>query len=276
LLFGQYESEQGITPQSAEPFSKCVKKRTKILALGGVSNVLGTIHPIEEISKAARSINPNVVIVLDAAQMVAHVPLDVAKLDVDFAAFSGHKVFGPTGIGVLWGRKELMNSLPPFTFGGEMIEEVKTTGATFKKTPYRFEAGTPPIASAIALKAALWYLSDCNIKKVRDHEKELTQYALSELTNTFGEHIHILGPEKLDERVGVIAFTFGNYHPHDIAQILDEEHIAVRAGHHCAQPLHEALGIPASTRASLSVFNTKDDVDALVVGLRHVQEKLGK
>lgn len=253
---------------------KVINKRTKILALTYVSNVLGTINPIKEIIAKAKKINPGIITVVDAAQAVPHMEVGVKDLGCDFLVFSSHKMLGPTGVGVLWGRYKLLDEMYPFMYGGEMISEVYVDRTEFKAPPHKFEAGTPAIAEVIALKSAVSYLESMGMKNVREHEKQLTAYALSKLQENFGDRIKILGPQDPGKRGGVIAFTFGKYHPHDIASILDEEGIAVRAGHHCAMPLHGRLKVDASLRASFYIYNDQTDVDKLIVGLKKVEKIL--
>lgn len=245
-----------------------ITKKTKILALAHVSNVLGTINPVKEIVTIAKRINPKITVVVDAAQAVPHMPVDVQSLGCDFLAFSSHKMLGPTGVGVLWGKYELLDEMFPFMYGGEMIEEVFLDNTTFKRPPHKFEAGTPAIAEVIALKSAIVYLSNLNLREVRRHEKELVGYAIKTMRAALGNKIRILGPADPEKRAGVLSFTYGDIHPHDVASILDEEKIAVRAGHHCAMPLHTRLGINATIRASFYVYNTREDVDKLIVALK--------
>ncbi|MGB4966516.1 MAG: cysteine desulfurase, partial [Microgenomates group bacterium] len=237
--------------------------KTKILALPLISNTLGTIFPIKEIARKAKEINPDIYIIVDAAQSVPHRALDVRDLGADFVAFSGHKMVGPTGIGVLWGRRDILDRMPPYKFGGEMIESVSVEKTTFNSLPHKFEAGTPPIAQAIGLGAAVDYLQNVGIDKIEEHEKALTSFARQELKREFGEKITIYGPAGNEDRGGLLSFTFGNYHAHDIAQILSEEHIAVRAGNHCTMPLHTALGVAATVRASFYMYNDESDVNKL-------------
>lgn len=258
-----------------EGLEDIVSKRTKILALTYVSNVLGTINPIKEIVKTAKEINPKIITVVDAAQAVPHMKVNVQDLSCDFLSFSSHKMLGPTGIGILWGKEEILRDMFPFNFGGEMVLEVYIDKTTFKEPPHKFEAGTPDIAGAIALKEAVRYLSNLGMEKVRRHEIKLTDYALKRLKEEFKEKIAILGPKNIEERGGIVSFTFKKYHPHDIAQILDEENIAIRAGHHCAMPLHKRLGIEASARASFYIYNDKEEVEKLIEGLRKVEKVLG-
>jgi cysteine desulfurase/selenocysteine lyase len=252
-----------------EAFHRALNPKTRLVAVTHMSNVLGTINPIREICEAAHRVEAKVVV--DGAQSVAHLPVNVSKLDCDFFAMSGHKMMGPTGIGVLYGKKDLLDSMPPFHGGGEMILEVTLERSTYKPVPYKFEAGTPPIAEAVALGAAVDYLSALGMKNVLAYEEELTGYALSALAEVDG--LRVFGPAS--HRGGVISFALEGIHPHDLATILDSEGIAVRAGHHCAQPLMERLGVPATTRASLYVYNTTEDVDALIQALEKAKGVFG-
>ncbi|MBI2029569.1 cysteine desulfurase [Candidatus Gottesmanbacteria bacterium] len=247
---------------------KSLLTNVKLLALTHVSNVLGTINPVKEIIKQVRLANPNCVVVVDGAQAVPHMKINVVDLDCDFYCFSGHKMLGPTGIGVLWGKKILLDGMTPFNYGGEMISRVTVEKTDFKQIPYKFEAGTPHIAGAIALGTAIDYLSKIGMDKVRKHEIEITDYALKELSKV--DKLKIYGPTLAVERGGVIAFTIEGIHPHDIAQILDSENICIRSGNQCAMPLHQKLGIAASARASFYIYTTKNDIDKLVLGLKKV------
>ncbi|HEX2369999.1 MAG TPA: SufS family cysteine desulfurase [Acidimicrobiia bacterium] len=240
-----------------------IDERVKIVAVTGMSNVLGTIPDLKAIADAAHSIGARVVV--DGAQLIAHRPVDVETMGADFFAFSSHKLLGPTGIGVLWGRDEALEELEPFEGGGEMISDVTLDGATWAPIPHRFEAGTPPITEAVGLTAAIDYLDDIGMDAVASHDRTITAYALERLAGTRG--VEIQGPTDPDKRGGAISFTMGDIHPHDLATILDEQGVAVRAGHHCAKPLMRALGVPATARASFSVYNGTDDVDALIAGL---------
>ncbi|MFA9289446.1 MAG: aminotransferase class V-fold PLP-dependent enzyme [Weeksellaceae bacterium] len=252
-----------------EYLKQYITSKTKILALTYVSNTLGTMNPIKQIVKAAKQINPNIIVILDAAQAAPHLILDVQELGCDFVAFSGHKMLGPTGIGVLWGTFDQLDKLPPYQYGGEMIRTVAVENTTWNDLPHRLEAGTPPIAQAIGLAAAIRYLQSIGLEKIHQHEAKLTKYAIDKLYEKFGDEIKIFGP--IGERAGIISFTLGNYHAHDVAQILDESHIAVRAGHHCTMPLHTRLGIAASARASFYIYNDESDVEKLVAGLQQVK-----
>ncbi len=251
-----------------------VTKNTWIFAINYVSNVLGTIQPLKEIITAARKIQPKLIVVVDAAQASPHIPIDVQDLDCDFLVFSSHKMCGPTGIGVLWGREVLLENMPPYQLGGDMIQEVHIHESTFADVPHRFEAGTPHIAGVIGLKAAIEYLQDIGMTNVWKHEEKLGKYLTSRLIEEFGSSINILGAQSLLPRVGLAAFTFDDCHSHDVAGILDEEGIAVRAGHHCAMPLHEALDVHSTTRASLYLYNTEKDIEHLIKALHKVRKLL--
>lgn len=245
-----------------------ISSKTKIVALTHVSNVLGTINPIKELTDLAHE--KGAIVVVDGAQAVGHFPIDVAELNVDFYAFSGHKMFAPTGIGVLYGKKDLLDKMQPYRLGGEMIANVTREGATWAEVPYKFEAGTPNIAGAIGLGAAIDYLQSLDFELIQKHEQELTSYALEKLKNVLG--LTIYGPQKGNGRIGVISFNLKNIHPHDLATALDLNGIEVRAGHHCAQPLMASLDTESTVRASLSIYNTKDDIDKLVSSLHEAKE----
>ena len=245
-----------------------ISSKTKIVALTHVSNVLGTINPIKELTDLAHE--KGAIVVVDGAQAVGHFPIDVAELNVDFYAFSGHKMFAPTGIGVLYGKKDLLDKMQPYRLGGEMIANVTREGATWAEVPYKFEAGTPNIAGAIGLGAAIDYLQSLDFELIQKHEQELTSYALEKLKNVLG--LTIYGPQKGNGRIGVISFNLKNIHPHDLATALDLDGIEVRAGHHCAQPLMASLNTESTVRASLSIYNTKDDIDKLVSSLHEAKE----
>lgn len=245
-----------------------ISSKTKIVALTHVSNVLGTINPIKELTDLAHE--KGAIVVVDGAQAVGHFPIDVAELNVDFYAFSGHKMFAPTGIGVLYGKKDLLDKMQPYRLGGEMIANVTREGATWAEVPYKFEAGTPNIAGAIGLGAAIDYLQSLDFELIQKHEQELTSYALEKLKNVLG--LTIYGPQKSNGRIGVISFNLKNIHPHDLATALDLNGIEVRAGHHCAQPLMASLDTESTVRASLSIYNTKDDIDKLVSSLHEAKE----
>ena len=245
---------------------------TKIVALTHQSNVLGTINPLEAI--VARAHEVGAVVVLDACQSVPHMPINVAQLNIDYLTFSGHKAVGPTGVGVLWGRSELLEMLPPFLFGGSMIETVTMTSATWAPAPRKFEAGVPNMAQIVGLGAALKYLSKIGMDEIFLHEVELGAYLIKRLSEIEG--LRIVGPQQMQARGGTVSFTFGDIHPHDLGQYLDAQGIAVRTGHHCAWPLTRKLGVPATTRASLYFYNDESDVDALIDGIIGAQKYFGR
>ena len=249
-----------------------IDEKTKVVALTHQSNVLGTINPLEEITKRAHEVGA--VVVLDACQSVPHMKTDVKALDIDFLAFSGHKAVGPTGIGVFWGRAELLADLPPFLTGGSMIENVSMESATWAPAPKKFEAGVPNMAQAVGLGAALTYLTKIGMDNIHQHEIVLTKYLLEGLSAI--TDLRIIGPKTTELRGGVVSFTLGDIHPHDLGQYLDSQGIAVRTGHHCAWPLTRKLGVPATTRASVYLYNTTDDLDALITGVQGAQKYFGR
>jgi cysteine desulfurase/selenocysteine lyase len=240
-----------------------INERTKVVSLTWVSNMLGTINPVAEV--VARAHEVGALVVVDASQAVPQLPVDVAALGADFVAFTGHKMVGPTGIGVLWGRYDLLAALPPFLGGGEMIETVTMARSTFAPPPSRFEAGTPPIVQAVGLGAAVDYLSALGMDAVAAHEQRITAYALDQLAGVPG--LTVLGPRTMDDRGGAVSFELAGVHPHDVAQVLDSHGVAVRAGHHCAKPAHQRFGAQSSTRASFYLYTTEQEIDALVEGL---------
>jgi len=243
----------------------------KVVAVTGMSNVLGTMPPVRRIADLAHSHGARVVV--DAAQLVPHSTIDVNDLGADFLAFSSHKMLGPTGIGVLWGRMDALEETEPFEGGGEMISDVTLFDATWADIPHRFEAGTPPIVEAVGLHAAIDYLDSIGMDQVLRHDRELTEIALDRLGDVPG--IHIQGPRELEDRGGVISMSMDGVHAHDLATILDEGGVAVRAGHHCAKPLMRRIGVAATARASFYVYNTEEDIDALVNGLRRAGDLFG-
>ncbi|MGX4668905.1 cysteine desulfurase [Cerasibacillus sp. JNUCC 74] len=251
-----------------EDVRKTVTKQTKIVAIAHVSNVLGTINPIKEIADIAHE--HGAVIIVDGAQGAPHMKIDVKALNCDFYAFSGHKMAAPTGIGVLYGKKEILEQMEPVEFGGEMIDFVHLYESTWKELPWKFEAGTPIIAGAIGLGAAIDFLQEIGMDKITEHEQKLADYAMEQLRTIEG--IRIYGPE---HRAALVTFNLDDIHPHDTATVLDAEGIAVRAGHHCAQPLMRWLEVTATARASFYLYNTKEDVDRLVDGLRKTKEYFG-
>lgn len=264
--------EKGNLIADFNTLSKFVNKKTRIATLTYVSNMLGTINPVKRIIKDLKKINKEIIVILDCAQAVPHMKVDVSDLGCDFIVFSGHKMLGPTGIGVLWGKKNLLEMTYPFQFGGEMINEVKIEKSTFAQVPEKFEAGTPPIAQAIGLGEAIKFIEKIGINKIDEQEKKLTEYSVKYLTEVFRNDIDIYGPKDINNRGGIISFNIKNIHPHDLASILNEDNIAVRAGHHCAMPLHTRLGISSSCRVSLYIYNTKEDIDNLIKSLKRAEK----
>jgi len=249
-----------------------ITAQTKIVALTQQSNVLGTINNLDAIIKKAHSVGA--IVIIDACQSVPHLPVNVKKLGADFLTFSGHKALGPTGVGVLWGRYELLNDLPPFLFGGSMIENVTMTDATWAEAPRKFEAGVPNMAQVVGLGAAIKYLQAIGLDEIHKHEENLTAYLLKEIQKIEG--ISIVGPVDSSQRGGTVSFTVAGIHPHDLGQFLDSAGIAVRTGHHCAWPLTRALGVPATTRASLYLYNDESDIDALITGITEAKKYFGQ
>ena len=249
-------------------FEVLLRLKPRLVAFTHVSNTLGTINPVREMVEMAHA--AGALVLVDGAQAVPHVPVDVQALGCDFYAFSGHKMLGPMGSGALWARREILESMPPFLSGGEMIREVHLRRSEFNEIPWKFEAGTPAVGDAIGLGVAAEYLMDLGMDAVREHERELVTYALDVLPREI-PGIELYGPMDPDVRGGVVPFNLPGIHPHDVAQVLDRSGIAVRAGHHCTMPLHERLDLAATARASFSVYSTTADVDALVAGLKDVQ-----
>jgi len=253
-----------------EAYHSLLSRGPKLVSFTHMSNVLGTINPVGELTRQAHEVGA--VVIIDGAQSVPHFLVDIQALDADFLAFSAHKMCGPTGIGVLFGKTELLESMPPFLGGGDMIKEVKLRSFRPNDLPHKYEAGTPAIAEAIGFGAAVDYLSKIGMDVISAHEQDITKYALERLEEIPG--VKIFGPP-VEKRGGVVSFTLDGIHPHDVAQILDRDGIAIRAGHHCAQPLHEKFGIPATSRASFYLYNRMDDVDRLVDGLYKVKKLFG-
>ncbi|HXW80195.1 MAG TPA: SufS family cysteine desulfurase [Acidimicrobiales bacterium] len=245
----------------------------KLLAVTGASNVLGTLPPVRALADAAHA--AGALVLVDGAQYVAHMPTSVRDLGADFVAFTGHKMLGPTGIGALWARRELLDAMPPFLTGGEMIRDVRLDGFTTNDVPWKFEAGTPPIAEAIGLGVAVDYLQALGMSAVRAHEQALTSYAMQALKERYRDDIVIYGPARAAERCGIVSFTYRDIHAHDISQVLDEAGVCVRAGHHCAKPLMRQLGVSATARASFSIYNDEADVDALVDAIAQADAVFG-
>ncbi len=260
-----------VTPEGRLDLSNInsiITSKTKIVALTHQSNVLGTINPLDELVKRTHDVGA--VFILDACQSVPHMPVNVADLDIDFLAFSGHKAVGPTGVGVLWGRATLLAELPPFLFGGSMIESVTMTSATWAPAPRKFEPGVPNMAQIVGLGQGLNYLTKIGMSAIHQHEIELTQYALEKLTAI--DSLRVIGPLDTKLRGGAVSFTLGEIHPHDLGQFLDDAGIAVRTGHHCAWPLTRKMGVPATTRASFYLYNTLEDVDQLCTSILAAQK----
>ena len=252
-----------------EEYERLITDRTKLVTVTHVSNVLGTINDVIKIGKLAHEVGA--LFFVDGAQSVPHMPVDVKKIDCDFLAFSGHKMLAPTGIGVLYGKEEILKGMEPFLGGGDMIHEVWLHKATYNTLPWKFEAGTPNIAGGVGLAAAIDYLERIGMENVREHEKELTEYALKEMEV---EGVEVYGPLNVDIRGGVISFNIKDLNPHDVAALLDEQGIAVRSGHHCAQPLMRRLGVKGSVRASFYVYNTKEEVDFFVQNVKRIIKML--
>ncbi len=252
-----------------DEFEKLLSSKTKIVAVAHLSNALGTINPVQQIVKLAHA--RNVPVLVDGAQAVARMPVDVQELDCDFYAISSHKLYGPTGMGVLYGRAELLEAMPPYQGGGDMIASVTFEKTIYNRLPYKFEAGTPNIADTIGLGAAIEYVNHLGLENIERHEHEVLVYATQALEKIPG--VSVVGTAQ--EKAGVLSFVMEGIHPHDIGTILDHEGIAVRTGHHCAQPVMQRFGIPATARASFGLYNTREEVDALVVGIRKVQEVMG-
>jgi cysteine desulfurase/selenocysteine lyase len=248
-----------------------ITERTKVVSLTWVSNMLGTVNPVAEIARRAHQVGA--LVVVDASQAVPQLPVDVAASGADFVAFTGHKMVGPTGIGVLWGRRAVLEALPPFLGGGEMIETVTMARSTYAGIPHKYEAGTPPIVQAIGLGAAVNYLQGIGMEAVAAHERAITSYALERLPEVGG--LTVLGPTTAVDRGGAVSFELAGVHPHDVAQVLDSLGIAVRAGHHCAKPAHHRFGAQASTRASFYLYTRPGEIDALVDGLRYTKKYFG-
>lgn len=253
------------------PLEQYVDDRLKIIGVSGMSNVTGAIGPVAELVAAARQVGA--IVIVDAAQSVPHMPTDVSTIGADFLAFSAHKMLGPTGIGALWGRREILEEMEPAEGGGEMITDVRLYESKWAPIPHKFEAGTPPIAQAVGFGAAVDYLEKVGMSEVRRHEVEITQYALERLAEI--PDLTFVGPTDVAVRGGTISFELGDVHPHDVATILDQEGVAIRAGHHCAKPLMRYLHVPATARASFYVYTVHEDIDQMVTGLHRARDIFG-
>lgn len=268
LIYLDCEPDGSITEEALD---SSFSERTRLVAITHVSNVLGIMSPIKEITAKAHS--AGAVVVLDAAQSTPHVPVNVQELDVDFLAFSGHKLMGPMGIGVLYGKKELLDHMSPFLTGGEMIDSVTRQGAVFAELPHKFEAGTVNAAGAAGLAAAIDYIQKIGFNTIQNRELTLTRRALDGMKAI--PHVHVLGSENPKEHHGILTFTIDNVHPHDVSAVLEEDHICIRAGHHCAQPLLTHLGVRSAARASLMFYNTEEEIDALIESIASVRRRIG-
>ena len=249
-----------------DEFERLLGPKTKLVAMAHVSNALGTVNPVRRIAQAARRVNARVL--LDGAQAVPHMPIDVRAIDCDFYAFSGHKIYAPTGIGILYGKAELLEAMPPYQGGGDMISSVTFEKTLYNRLPYKFEAGTPHVSGAIGLGAALEYVNSIGIDRIARHEKQVLAYGTKRLSQIPG--LRLIGTAR--EKEGILSFVLEGIHPHDVGTILDQEGIAIRTGHHCAQPLMERFGVPATARASLALYNTVEEMDALASGVEKVRE----
>jgi cysteine desulfurase/selenocysteine lyase len=256
---------------SLEQLDEMLNEKTRLVALNHISNALGTINPIKEVCRRAHAAGAKVLV--DGAQSAPHIPIDVQDLDCDFYALSGHKMCGPMGIGALWGRMELLEEMPPYHGGGEMIDRVELERSTYAKVPHKFEAGTPDAAGAVGLAAAVDFLEGIGFDSIAAHEQELVRYGMERLNAVEG--LRMFGPTNPEERIAVFSFELGGVHPHDIATVLDASGIAIRAGHHCAQPLMRRLGVPATTRASAYIYNTPEEIDRLALGLEESRRLFG-
>jgi cysteine desulfurase/selenocysteine lyase len=252
-----------------EEFEKMINEKTKFVSIVYASNSLGTVNPVKKIIDLAHSFN--IPVLLDAAQAINHLKIDVQQLDCDFLAFSGHKLYGPTGIGILYGKVNYLDAMPPYQGGGDMISKVTFEETTYNELPHKFEAGTPDIAGAIGLGAAIEYIENIGLENMAYHENLLLEYATKAVSNLHG--LRIIGTAK--EKIGVLSFHFENVHPHDVGTFLDFEGVAIRTGHHCTQPLMRRFGVPATSRASFGMYNTIEEVDVLVKGLKKILEVFG-
>ncbi len=260
--------------KDTDSFESLLNEKTKVISLIHVSNVLGLINPVEEIFQRAKKYNPEILCILDAAQSIPHLKIEVKKLKADFVAFSGHKMLGPMGIGVLWGRENILNEMEPFMGGGDMIAEVFTDHFTANELPYKFEAGTPNVGGAVGIGTAIEYLTTVGMDEVVKYEQSLVHACLDRLSIL--KHIHILGPNYITEtKTGLISFWHDTIHAHDLAQVIDSVGVAVRSGHHCAMPLHNYLGVDASCRVSCYFYNTKDEIDRMIQGIVKAEKIFG-
>ena len=254
-----------------EIIASLIDESTRIVAFSAISNVLGGINPVADIIRIIKKKNPNCMVLVDAAQAVGHIDIDVRAWDADFIAFSGHKMYGPTGIGVLYGRKELLEKCLPVSFGGGMVSDSTLDNPEYREIPHRFEAGTPNISGAIGLGAAIDFIDHIGMEEIRNHDIEITTYVIEKLTREFRSDIEILGPKNPKDRSSLISFTLKEIHPHDLAQILGEKNICIRAGEHCAAPLHRKLSLPATARVSFGIYTDTRDIDTLIINMINAQ-----
>lgn len=280
ILSEQIGAVAKVAPVTAEgtldmaAFKSLLSDKTKLVGVVEISNALGTINPIDDIITMVRAHNPNIKILIDGSQGVVHRSVNVTDMDADFYVFTGHKLYAPSGIGVLYGKYDLLNSMPPYQGGGDMIERVSLTkGTTYREAPYKFEAGTPAIVEVIGLGAAVDYLVDIGMDKIAQHEENLLKYATEAILEVEGLTLH--GPKALSQKAGVLSFTINGTHPSDVGMILDQCGVAIRTGHHCAMPLMDVMGLDATARASIAMYTNKEDIDALITGLKKVQELFG-
>ena len=258
-----------------ETLSSMIDSHTRIVAFSAISNVMGGINPTPEIIRIVKEKNPECITVVDAAQAAGHIDIDTTKWNADFIAFSGHKMYGPTGTGVLYGKENILEHLPPTTFGGGMVTDACADAPEYREIPHRFEAGTPNISGVIGLGAAIDYIVDTDMKKIREHDLAISKYALEKLRSAFGDSIRILGPTDIDRRSALISFTIDGIHPHDLAALLGEKNICIRAGEHCAAPLHRKLNLSATARISFGIYTTEEDIDRLITEMKNIQKFIG-
>ena len=255
-----------------ERLEKIIDDRTHIVAFTAISNVTGGINPVADIVRMTKQKNPACIIIVDAAQAIGHISIDARVWNADFIAFSGHKAYGPTGIGVLYGKKEFLETLAPVTFGGGMVIDSCSPLSEYREIPYRFEAGTPNISGAIGLGAAIDFIDSIGLENIREHDIRITTITRKQLEDSFRTAIHILGPKNMRDRSALMSFTLDGIHPHDLAELLGERNICIRAGEHCAAPLHRALALPASARISFGIYTTEEDIERLIEEMKNARE----
>lgn len=266
-------TEEGLV--DIETLSSLIDDRTRVVAFSAISNVMGGINPTPEIIRIVKEKNPGCITVVDAAQAAGHIDIDATEWNADFITFSGHKMYGPTGIGVLYGKEKVLEHLHPTTFGGGMVTDACADVPEYREIPHRFEAGTPNISGAIGIGEAIDSIVGFDMKKIREHDLEISAYALEKLISAFGDSIRILGPTDIDRRSALISFAINGIHPHDLAALLGEKNICIRAGEHCAAPLHRKLSLPATARISFGIYTTKEDIDKLIFEIKNIQKFIG-